>query len=557
MMKTNKKMIFLFLACTLCFVLGFFMGERNNKLEKDDILHSGKLIGIDFTGSKIDSMLSLLDDQKLNYENMRKVNLPNNIPLAYNFNPMPVGKIIDKTRKPFAASDYSNAVLPSNMNDLAFYSTGQLAELIRTRKITSVKLTNFFLDRMRKYSPGLHCVVTFTDSLALAQANKADAEISAGRYRGMLHGIPFGIKDMYSTKNYPTTFGSPPYKDQLLNEDATIVKKLQEAGAVLIAKLSLGELAMDDVWFGGLTRNPWDTTKGSSGSSAGPAASVSAGLIPFAIGSETWGSIVSPSTVCGVTGLRPTFGRVSRYGAMALSWTMDKVGPICRNVEDCAIVLNAIYGVDGKDQAVYDAPFNYSPQIDLHNIKIGYFKNDFEQDTASLELDKSAMEQLKKMGAILIPVSLPDLPVNDMAILLMCEAASAFDELTLSNRDDLMVQQNKYNWPNLFRAAHFIPATEYVRANRLRYLLVQQMEEIMKQVDVCIAPSLAGDNLLVTNLTGHPSVVVPNGFINPKKPSSIVFIGQLFDEGRLLAIAKKYQDATGFQTKHPPDYSGL
>lgn len=555
-MKSYRRVVYILVLSIGCFLLGALVADEKNKIDTSDVRHAQKLVGINFTPSETDSMLVLLDEQEKNFETMRKVNLPNGIPPAYEFNPVPLGKKFVKTQSAFITSDYSKAAMPSNINELAYYSIGELASLIRTKKITSVKLTEFFLRRLKKYSPQLHCVITFTDSLAMEQARKADGEIAGGHYRGLLHGIPFGIKDMFATKNYPTTYGTPPYQNQLIDEDATVVKKLREAGAVMIAKLSLGELAMDDVWFGGMTRNPWDTAKGSSGSSAGPASAVSAGLVPFAIGSETWGSIVSPSTVCGVTGLRPSFGRISRYGAMALSWTMDKVGPLCRNVEDCAIVFHAIFGADEKDQAMIDLPFNYSPDIDIKKMKIGFFKNDFEQDTSiNKPFNDAALEQLKKAGAQLIPLEFPKLPVNDMSVLLLCEAASAFDDLTLSGNDDKMVQQNKNRWPNYFRAAHFIPATEYIRANRLRWMLIQQMEVVMKQVDLCIAPSLAGDNLLVTNLTGHPSVVVPNGFIDPKTPTSIVFIGQLFEEGKLLAVAKKYQDATGFHRKHPPGYS--
>lgn len=551
-MSNLKKIILLSIFGLCCFLLGAFIPDEKFAINVEDVKYAEKLIGIHFTKSETDSMLPLLSEQLKNIENLRKFDLPNNIPPAYIFNPIPIGFEIKKGQKPFISSDYSKTVMPADMNQLAYYSVGELAYLLRTKKITSVKLTEFYLQRLKKYSAQLYCVITYTDTLAMQQARKADAEIKAGKYRGMLHGIPFGIKDMYATKNYPTTYGAPPYRDQVINEDATVVKKLQEAGAVLIAKLSLGELAMDDVWFGGMTRNPWDTTKGSSGSSAGPAASVSAGLLPFAIGSETWGSIISPATVCGVTGLRPSFGRVSRSGAMALSWTMDKVGPLSRNVEDCAIVFNAIYGVDGKDQAMIDAPFNYSPFLNLKGLKIGYFKSDYDADTLNQTFNEAAMEQLKKMGVQLIPIALPQLPVNDMAPLLMCEAAAAFDELTLTNRDDLLVQQNQYRWPNFFRAAHFFPATEYIRANRLRYLLIQQMNTIMQQIDVCIAPSLAGDNLLTTNLTGHPAVVLPSGFLDEKTPTSLVFIGQLFEEGKLLAIAKKYQDATTHHLKHPP-----
>ncbi len=554
-MNFSKNKFYLLLSGIAIFLLGAFVNQTSQDLSIGDIQIAQKLIGVNFTNSEADSMLDLLAEHKKNFENMRRVDLANNIPPAYVFDPLPLGKKVNINKMSAGFSDYSKTILPDNPNDLAYFSIGQLAYLIRTKKISSVRLTEFFMERLKKYSPRLNCVITFTDTLAMQQARQADAEISQGKYRGLLHGIPFGIKDMFATKNYPTTFGTPPYRKQLLDEDATMVLKLRDAGAVLLAKLSLGELAMDDIWFGGMTRNPWDTTQGSSGSSAGPASSVSAGLLPFAIGSETWGSIVSPATVCGVTGLRPTFGRVSRSGAMALSWTMDKIGPLCRNVEDCAIVLQAISGPDEKDPATIDAAFNYSSEIDFHALKIGYFVKDFDRDTSiNKTFNDAAIEHLRKMGAQLIPLELPNLPVNDMAILLDCEVAAAFDVLTLSNRDDEMVQQNKNRWPNYFRAAHFIPATEYIRANRLRYLLIQKMDELMKKVDICIAPSLAGDNLLVTNLTGHPSVVIPNGLINATSPCSIVFIGQLFEEGKLLAAAKKYQDETGFQLKHPAGF---
>ncbi len=554
-MKKIPKKLRLLIGAVLIFISGAFVNETIQKISVKDVQTAEKLISVNFSNTEADSMLDLLSTHQKNFEIMRTFNLSNDVPPAYLFNPIPSGKKIDIRKKFFLVSDYENTVMPINENELAYYSVGQLAQLIKTKKISSVKLTKFFLERLKRYSPSLNCVITYTDELAMLQAAEADKEISAGIYRGLLHGIPYGIKDMFATKNYPTTFGTPPYRDQLINEDATVVKKMQEAGAVLIAKLSLGELAMDDIWFGGQTRSPWDTTKGSSGSSAGPAASVAAGLVPFAIGSETWGSIVSPSTICGVSGLRPTFGRVSRAGAMALSWTMDKVGPLCRNAEDCAIVLHAINGVDSKDPMMINVPFNYDPAIDLHAMKIGFFGDDFEKDTTiNKPFNNAALEYLKKMGAELIPLKLPDLPVNDMAILLECEVAAAFDELTLTNRDDEMVQQNKNRWPNYFRAAHFIPATEYIRANRLRYLLIQEMEKVMKQVDLCVAPSLAGDNLLISNLTGHPCVVIPNGFTDDKSPTSIVFIGQLYEEGKLLALAKKYQDQTGFHLKHPPSF---
>jgi Asp-tRNA(Asn)/Glu-tRNA(Gln) amidotransferase A subunit family amidase len=341
----------------------------------------------------------------------------------------------------------------------------------------------------------------------------------------------------------------------VIDINATVIQKLEDAGAVLCAKLSMGELAMDDVWFGGKTRNPWDTTKGSSGSSAGSASAVSAGLLPFAIGTETWGSIVSPSTVCGVSGLRPTYGRVSRYGAMALCWSMDKIGPICRNVEDCAIVFNTIYGVDGKDQTVYNIPFNYNPKIKIKNLRIGYLKTDLEKDSLFKKQNASVLETLKKLGADLKSIDLPGIPVNDIAFIVNAESAAAFDELTLSNRDDLLKRQNKDSWPNIFRSSRFIPAVEYINANRIRFQLIQKMAELMKQFDVIIAPPFQGDISLITNLTGHPCVVVPDGFSDDGTPSSITFIGNLFDEGKVLAAAKTYQDATDFHLKHPPLFS--
>ncbi|RMH75023.1 MAG: amidase, partial [Calditrichaeota bacterium] len=464
--------------------------------------------------------------------------------------PIPVGATFDTVRRPFRYRDPGEVELPQNREDLAFYSVAELAALIKSRKISSLELTRFFLERLKKYGPRLECVITLTEELALEQARRADAEIAAGKYRGPLHGIPYGAKDLLAVRGYPTTWGAMPYKDQVIDEDATVIQRLEEAGAVLVAKLTLGALAWGDVWFGGKTRNPWNLEQGSSGSSAGSAAATAAGLVPFAIGTETWGSIVSPSTRCGVTGLRPTFGRVSRTGAMALSWSMDKIGPICRTVEDCAIVFNAIYGPDGIDQSVVDLPFNYSPDIDITRLRIGYLKSAFEADHETKPFDDAALEVLRSMGVELIPIELPELPTWNLSFILTAEAAAAFDELTRSNRDDLMVRQIKNAWPNVFRHSRFIPAVEYINANRIRYLLIQEMDKVMRQVDVYVAPSF-GENLLLTNLTGHPCVVVPNGFKEDGTPVSISFIGKLYGEAEVLAVAKRYQEATGFHRKHP------
>ncbi|MGH7457039.1 MAG: amidase, partial [bacterium] len=356
---------------------------------------------------------------------------------------------------------------------------GDLAELIRTRRVTSTQLTQMYLDRLKKYGPKLECVVTLTEERALEQARRADEEIAAGKYRGPLHGIPYGAKDLLAAKGYKTTWGSVPYKDQMIDADATVIQRLEKAGAVLVAKTTLGELAWGDVWFGGKTRNPWNLEQGSSGSSAGSASATSAGLVAFSIGTETWGSIVSPSTRCGVTGLRPTYGRVSRAGAMALSWSMDKIGPICRTVEDCALVFNAIYGPDGVDQTVADLPFNYNPSVKLSQLRIGYLQSAFERDTTNKVNNEAVLAKLRELGANLTPIELPDYPINDLAFILSAEAAAAFDELTRSGKDDLLVRQIKNAWPNAFRVSRFIPAVEYIQANRVRYLVIQAMAKTM------------------------------------------------------------------------------
>jgi Asp-tRNA(Asn)/Glu-tRNA(Gln) amidotransferase A subunit family amidase len=427
-----------------------------------------------------------------------------------------------------------------------------LARLVRARKVTSVELTQMYLARLKKYGPRLECVITLTEDLALTQARKADEEIAAGRYRGPLHGIPYGAKDLLATKGIRTTWGSKPYMEQVPDHDATVIERLEQAGAVLVAKLTLGELAWGDVWFGGKTRNPWNYEQGSSGSSAGPASATAAGLVGFAIGTETWGSIISPSTRCGVAGLRPTYGRVSRAGAMALSWSMDKIGPICRSVEDCALVFEAICGPDGKELSVADLPFSWDPAADLKTIRVGYLKKAFEEDSKTKKNDQAVLEVLRSAGIELVPFELPaNLPIQSLAIILNAEAAAAFDELTRSNRDDLMARQERNAWPNAFRTARFIPAVEYIQANRVRTLLMEEMAKRMKAVDVYVAPSFGGDDGLLTNLTGHPAVVVPNGFDEKGSPTSISFIGGLYEEAKMLRVALAYEQATDFHTRHP------
>lgn len=520
------------------------------------ILEAQKLIGLEFDTMEIRLMKGRLENNLLSYELMRKNNLDNSVSPVLFFKP--VGGPSSNKQIPISWTPVPNLKRPQEEAEIAFMTITQLAGLIKSRQITSVELTKIYIKRLRDYSDSLYCLVSLTEELALSQAEKADKEISEGKYKGLLHGIPYGVKDLFSVPGYKTTWGAKPYEDQYIDYTATVVRKLEEAGAVLIAKLSMGALAMGDLWFGGRTRNPWNPELGSSGSSAGSASATAAGLVGFAIGTETVGSIVSPSRQCGVSGLRPTFGRVSRYGAMTLSWSMDKVGPICRSAEDCAIVFDIIRGTDSNDLTVVDRPFNYTENTSLNNIRIGYFKSAFDsvykQGYSVRENDLEVLKQLKELGADLKPVELvfDDIPVSALNIIVDVEAAAAFDDLTRSQRDTLLTNQGKGAWPNIFRAARFVPAVEYIQANRYRLLLAQKMEQIMKEFDVVITPIYGGNVLLITNLTGNPCVTVPNGFTKEGIPTSISFLGNLFDEANILAVAHIYQNVTKFNKMRPP-----
>ena len=549
--------VFLFIFVCVLFVVSaafsIYLLIREGKFTTHTLKAGEKIIGIEFTDSERKMMLNDVKSSRSDYDKIREMDLSNETAPSLLFNPFVPGMQYDfeEGQPKFYFPDVSEFEVPENLEGLAFYPVAFLSQLIKTRKITSVQLTEMYLGRLKKYGPKLECVVTLTEELALEQARKADAEIAAGHYRGPLHGIPWGAKDLLATKGIKTTWGAMPYKGQVIDKDATVVKKLEEAGAVLVAKLTMGALAMGDVWFGGKTKNPWDLEQGSSGSSAGSAAATSAGLVGFAIGTETWGSILSPATRCGVTGLRPTFGRVSRYGAMALSWSMDKIGPICRTVDDCALVFDVIRGPDNQDLSVVDLPFNWDPDLNINKLRIGYLKKEFEGDYKRKEYDQAVLEKIKELGVELIPLELPDLPVSSLSFILNAEAAAAFDELTRSNEDDLLVRQTQGSWPNIFRQSRFIPAVEYIQANRIRSILMKSMAEKLKDIDVYIAPYGRGDNLLLTNLTGHPAVVVPNGFDDKGRPVSITFIGKLYKENEVLAVARAYQEATDFHKKHP------
>lgn len=552
--RSRKTRITLTVAVLTLLILSLAMNAviliREHKVSSWSLRVASRISGLSFTPKERKMMVQGVKRNRSRFEELRGISIENRVPPAIAFNPILPGMKFDK-KKGFRLSKRPKISAPENIEDVAFYRLTDLAQLIRTRQISSTELTRMYIDRLKKYGPKLECVVTLTEDLALKQAKRADEELSRGRYRGPLHGIPYGAKDLLATEGIKTTWGAESYKDQVIDMNATVIQRLEQAGAVLVAKLSMGALAMGDVWFKGKTRNPWNYEQGSSGSSAGSAAATAAGLVAFAIGTETQGSIVSPSTRCRVTGLRPTYGRVSRHGAMALSWSMDKIGPICRTVEDCAVVFNAIHGPDGKDLTLVDLPFNWDPGLKPKDIRIGYLKSVFEADTAHAEKNSMILETLRSLGAELIPMELPDFSVSSIGPILVTEASAAFDELTRSHRDDLLVRQTRGAWPNLFRTYRMVPAVEYIQANRARTLLMKAMADKLAGIDVFVAPSFRAGILSITNLTGHPCVVVPTGTDEEGNSTSISFIGNLFEEGKTLAAAKAFQDATDFHLKHP------
>src|SRR5438477_2893773 len=578
------------------------------KITKEMIESAAVVADVPISEEYKEMMLESLNNQAKGYEEIYKLHIPNSVDPALIFDHVLPGMRFETERKPMRMSKVANAATasaPKNLEDLAFASARELGELVRTKKVSSLALTEMYVGRLKKYDPTLKFVVTLTEERALAQAKKADAEISAGKYRGPLHGLPWGVKDLLATKGYRTTWGAGGFESQRIDEDATVVKRLDQAGAVLVAKLTLGALALGDVWFGGVTRNPWNTNQGSSGSSAGPASATAAGCVAFSIGSETLGSISSPSTRCGCTGLRPSFGLVPRTGAMALSWSMDKLGPICRTVEDCALVLDVIHGSDGKDRTVQPAAFNWDANLDWRKLRVGYLKSAFErkpdeqQEAAKEEppatpeeqkkreerkkrreaarvraeydrrYNDAALAKLREMGVNLLPVEMPKFPYDAMVTMLTAESAAAFDELTRTGKDKLLTSQKDYDWPNTFRTARFIPAVEYIQAARARRMAMGAVAKVFDDFDVIVAPT-SGQQLVITNLTGHPAIILPNGlrgsdapkypsddpsdFQNaggPGTPTSLTFLGKLYGEAKLLAFARAYQEATGFHLQHP------
>jgi Asp-tRNA(Asn)/Glu-tRNA(Gln) amidotransferase A subunit family amidase len=582
--------------------------QAGKKITKEMIENAASIADMPISEEYKEMMLESLNDQAKGYEEIYQLHIPNSVDPALIFDPVLPGMKLETGRKPMRISRVANAApagAPKNLEDLAFASARELGELVRKKKVSSLALTEMYLGRLKKYDPALKFAVTLTEERALAQAKQADAEIASGKYRGPLHGLPWGAKDLLATKGYRTTWGAGGFESQMIDEDATVVKRLDQAGAVLVAKLTLGALALGDAWFGGVTRNPWNTNQGSSGSSAGPASATAAGCVAFSVGSETLGSISSPSTRCGCTGLRPSFGLVPRTGAMALSWSMDKLGPICRTVEDCALVLDAIYGPDGHDRTVQPAAFNWDSNLDWRKLRVGYLKSAFERKSddqqeaakqeppatpeeqkklqerkrrreaarARAEYDKkyndAALAKLREMGVKLVPVDMPKFPYDAMVTMLTAESAAAFDDLTRSGKDKLLTSQKDYDWPNTFRTARFIPAVEYIQAARARRMAMDAVAKVFDDFDVIVAPT-SGEQLVITNLTGHPAVILPNGlrgndapkppsgdasdFQNaggPGTPTSLTFLGKLYGEAELLAFARAYQEATGFHLQHP------
>ena len=582
------------------------------KITKEMIDSAASMADVSIADEYKEMMLDNLNQQAKGYEDIYALHIPNSVDPCLIFDPVLPGMKFETQRKAMRISKapaLASSDVPKNLDKLAFASVRELAELVRTKKVSSSAITEMYLERLKRYDSVLKCTVTLTEERARAQAKEADRDIAAGKYRGPLHGLPWGAKDLLAAKGYRTTWGAGGYENQTIEEDATVVQRLDKAGAVLVAKLTLGALAQGDVWFGGITRNPWNTNQGSSGSSAGPASATAAGCVAFSIGSETLGSISSPSTRCGCTGLRPTFGFVPRTGAMALSWTMDKLGPICRSVEDCALVLNAIYGPDGHDRTVHNAAFNWDADLDWKKLRVGYLKSDFEpvppadqpeakEEPAATpeeqkkrdeqkrrreagrvrrEYDKrfndAALMKLREMGVTLIPVEMPKFPYQAMVAMLVAESAAAFDDLTRSGRDKLLTAQRDFDWPNVFRTARFIPAVEYIQASRARKLAMEAVAKVFAGVDVIVTPT-ESQQLVITNLTGHPSVILPNGFRGddapkypiddpsefqnsggPGTPSSLTFLGNLYGEAKMLAFARAYQEATGFHRQHPKQFA--
>lgn len=520
-----------------------------DSLTKQDIKASAKLIDAKYTEKEIDMMMPDLLDNIIDYRRMHLLGLDNSIPMSLAQRMQPDAAVQQKIKW-----KYNKKIqLPANKNEWAFLNIKALGSLLRNGSISSTELTAFFIERIKKYGDTLQCVVNLTESIALEQAKQADEDFKKGIDKGPLQGIPYGLKDLFAVKGTKTTWGAQPYRNQTIEEDAYVYTRLKEAGAVLVAKFTLGALAMGDYWYGGRTKNPWNLERGSSGSSAGSASATVAGLVPFAIGTETHGSIISPSHTCGATGLRPTFGSISRSGAMTLGWSLDKAGPICRNAEDAATVFAFLHGTDGKDASAVEAAFNYQENSDPKTLRIAYAKNLFDRLDSTAQ-EWSVLKALRENGLTIEPMNFPDTETYKFDIIGMVlggEAGAAFDEFSRTDLDDQMTRQTRFDWPNYFRVARTIPAVEYVNANRHRSILMQKTNAAMQPFDIVITPSFGGKQLAITNLTGHPALCLPIGLSKQGLPNSITFLANLFQEEALITLGKFYQSITPHDDIHP------
>jgi Asp-tRNA(Asn)/Glu-tRNA(Gln) amidotransferase A subunit family amidase len=547
------------------------------------------LSGLTFADEDQRAMLQAVNQSLTRYDEVRAIKIPNDVAPPFYFSALTPGMKVSRTKQPLRFST-PRVKRPANLEDVAFWPVTQLAQLIRTHQVTSVELTQMYLARLHRYNDRLNCVVTFLDDLAMAQAKQADADLKAGKHKSILHGIPWGAKDIIAVKGYKTTWGSGAYKDQMIDQEASVVEMLRDAGAVLVAKLTSGELAQGDQWFGGQTKNPWNLSEGSSGSSAGPGSATAAGLVGFSIGSETSGSILSPSGRCGVTGLRPTFGRVSRYGVMTLSWTQDRLGPLCRYAEDCAAVMSVIAKPDGRDLSVSEIPFNWNARLDIRKLKVGYLKDGFDEtnDPVAKRNQEASMAQVEKLGVKLVEVKLPEGTMDASGF--NVESGAFFDELIRSGRDKQMTNPGR---AGSFRSSRVTPAVEYLQGQRVRAMMMAKLADAIGDVDVYLVPANSGGggfggrgrggrgaaaaaaaaaggppaaapaanaarrpqatgrHFNMANIAGYPAISVPNGFADSGSPTAITFYGKPFSELEVLALTRAYQDASGFHLKHP------
>lgn len=537
-----------------------------SEITADMIARATKLVGLDFAESDIEEMVKGINDNLASFRELRTLEIDQNIPPPLYFNPAVPGQTFPHERRPFVLGARERVFRPNNLQDAAFWPVTALAALVESRQVTATELTRMYIDRIRRFDGALRSVITLTEDLAMQQAARADAEIAGGEYRGVLHGIPWGAKDLLAARGYNTTWGFEAYRDQVIDMDATVVERLEQAGAVLIAKLSSGEIARGDVWFGGQTMNPWNTQEGAGGSSAGPGSATAAGLVGFSIGTDTTGSIRGPARSNGITGLRPTFGRVSRHGVMPISWSLDTVGPMCRSVEDCAVVLDAIHGPDGQDLAVTDKPFNWDGKAEFDGMRVGYLEEDFDRETedaAAKRNDEATLEVLRDLGVDFAPLDLPEHADMDALQMLLVDEAAAFDELVHNGGIEYFRRDIDEPEDMLMRIARLHPAVEYVQIHRRRMLLMQGMAETFAELEVLVAPTFSDSSQgdagtpiqSATSLTGHPTVVIPNGFDDNGMPTGMQFIGRLYGEAEAMLFAKAVQDATDFHRRRPPRFA--